>query len=63
MGGSQTSKDQTMIARIIAQHIVAQKTKEKAKKDQTPKKVAIKPKNKKKPVFVPVFDTDFKKGF
>ena len=52
-----------MIGRIVAQHIVAQKTKEKVKKDQTPKKVAIKPKNKKKPVFVPVFDTDFKKGF
>ena len=52
-----------MIGRIVAQHIVAQKTKEKAKKDQTPKRPAVKPKSKKKPVFVPVFDTDFKKGF
>ena len=53
-----------MIGRIVAQHIVAQKTKEKVKKDQTPKKVAIKPKNKRRPVTsVPVFDTDFKKGF
>ena len=37
-----------MIARIVAQHIIAKKTKEKSKKDQLPKMPAVKPKTKKK---------------
>ena len=55
-----------MIARIIAQHIVAKKTKEKSEKDQHPKKLAFKPKSKRKSkdkVEIPILDTDFKKGF
>jgi len=53
-----------MIARIVAQHIIAKKTKEKSKKDQLPKMPAVKPKTKKKlKPDVPILDTNFKKGF
>ncbi len=53
-----------MIARIVAQHIIAKKTKEKSKKDQLPKMPAVKLKTKKKlKPDVPILDTNFKKGF
>ena len=55
-----------MIARIVAQHIIAKKTKEKSKKDQLPKMTAVKPKTKKKSkdrVEIPILGTNFKKGF